>query len=287
MDNCYIEWLDGASWVRYDFDVDPTSASWGYTLGTSTYDTYGGRVMQVLSCKIDSLTISGTLRQPKGVNAPAETSGYLADSSSPYGAFENRFAVMEEFAEAMRQCIACQGETKVPSRFCYPMLDWEGDVWLMSYGDARYDVETAAVRYTLKFNVENGFESIKAAASDYGLDSIPDGVNWTRNVYNTPVTTWSEVRQALEALLQDAGTSAHPQSLYDYLDEVKEKEQQSQGVAAAGSRQQSKTAEKTSATEQPSQISSLYNSACYRGFARACGIQATGNPTEGAMNWVW
>jgi hypothetical protein len=36
--------------------------SWGYTLNTSTYPTYGGEVVQVLSTRVDDLEIRGTVR---------------------------------------------------------------------------------------------------------------------------------------------------------------------------------------------------------------------------------
>ena len=38
------------------------SASWGYSLNTQTYPTYGGEVVQILSCQVDDLYLSGTLR---------------------------------------------------------------------------------------------------------------------------------------------------------------------------------------------------------------------------------
>ena len=58
--------MANASAHNYKLDIDPTSASWGYTLNVKPFDTYGGRVIQTLSCKIDKLTIGGYLPQPKG-----------------------------------------------------------------------------------------------------------------------------------------------------------------------------------------------------------------------------
>lgn len=40
-------------------------ASWGYSLNTMTYATYGGEVVQILSCQIDNLNLSGTFRTYK------------------------------------------------------------------------------------------------------------------------------------------------------------------------------------------------------------------------------
>lgn len=38
------------------------TAAWGYTLNTMTYPTYGGEVVQILSCQIDDLNLAGTFR---------------------------------------------------------------------------------------------------------------------------------------------------------------------------------------------------------------------------------
>ena len=50
----------------YTFDLDPSSASWGYSLRLNQTDTYGGRVIQVLGCSIDTMSIRGYVRPLKG-----------------------------------------------------------------------------------------------------------------------------------------------------------------------------------------------------------------------------
>lgn len=43
--------------------------SWGYTLNTANFPTYGGEVIQILSCFVEDLEISGTLRSYQEMQA--------------------------------------------------------------------------------------------------------------------------------------------------------------------------------------------------------------------------
>src|ERR1700756_3668718 len=51
--------------------------NWTYTLNTQRYPTYGGEVVQILSCFIDTLTITGTLPriQSRDQGAPRSDAG--------------------------------------------------------------------------------------------------------------------------------------------------------------------------------------------------------------------
>lgn len=42
--------------------VNPNSIRWSYGLNTASYPTYGGEVVQILSCYIDDMTIEGEVR---------------------------------------------------------------------------------------------------------------------------------------------------------------------------------------------------------------------------------
>ena len=190
-----------ASIGSYQFDIDPSSAQWTYTLRTRSYQTYGGRVVQILGCSIDDLSIGGYLLQPKGGDA-------------------NRYNNMQTFESNITAIMEAQAESKTSVTFTYPVLDWVGQVFLVGYDSVKYDVATAAISYKLSFQVDSGFGAIKTAVSSEGLDLIPDGVNWTRNVYNTPDVSWDDVKTALTKVLESAGTSSTTASLYDYLEQV-------------------------------------------------------------------
>lgn len=193
----------------YIFDIDPDTATYKYSMKVHPEDTYGGRVIQILSCQIDNLVITGSLRPKKG---------------------GSQFAAMEEFAANVKAIMEWQAQNKKPLPFSYPALDWTGNVYLRDYKDVHYDVGTTVATYTLSFDIDSGFEGVKIAASSYGLENIPDGVNWVRNEYNTPTTDWDDVKKMLEGVLKDAGTSPKIQSLYDYAEAISNEQTQNSGA---------------------------------------------------------
>lgn len=199
----------------YTLAIDPTSASWGYSLNVKSFDTYGGRVIQTLSCKIESLTIGGYLPMP---DFRRDANGNVIEEDAGKSIIDIRYDNMIAFEKAVKSIMDYQSATKSPVIFDYPALDWYAWVYLMGYKDVKYDVATSAVSFSLTFEVENGFESLVKTAESYGLDLINSGVEWVRNEFNTPSKTWEDLRAAYEALLNDAGTLELMDSLFDYLD---------------------------------------------------------------------
>lgn len=187
----------------YVFDINPSEATWTYKLNIASQDTYGGRVVQLLSCRIEKMQVGGYLTQR--------------------GTAENQWARMEEFEKKIRDIMGWHAANKRPLKFYFPALDWVGDVYLTGYSNVKYDVKTSAVSYTLMMNVDSGFETIREHASTEGLDVIPDGVNWVRNEYNTPTSEdWTTVKEALKKVLERAGTfnADNPPSIYQYIEEI-------------------------------------------------------------------
>jgi hypothetical protein len=45
--------------IALNLRLDPNDVSWTYRLNTSVQDTFGGRIVQVLSCQVDTVTIEG------------------------------------------------------------------------------------------------------------------------------------------------------------------------------------------------------------------------------------
>lgn len=194
---------------NYVFDINPSKASWTYKLNIASQDTYGGRVVQLLSCRIEKMQVSGYLTQR--------------------GTAENQWVRMEEFERKVRDIMEWHAANKKPLKFYFPALEWSGDVYLTGYSNVKYDSKTAAVSYTLMMNVDSGFETIKEHASTEGLDVIPDGIGWVRNEYNTPTSEgWSTVKEALKKVLERAGTfnADNPPSIYQYIDEISATENQ-------------------------------------------------------------
>jgi hypothetical protein len=71
--------------------------SWAYMLNTATFNTYGGEVVQILSCYIDALTVEGDVKRYKDAEEvyeffaayfTAATQGATAEHNGQEGVFE-------------------------------------------------------------------------------------------------------------------------------------------------------------------------------------------------------
>ena len=189
-------------WV---LDINPSEASWSYKLLTNSQDTYGGRVIQILSCRIDSFTIKGHL--------------------SCKGTGDRQWARMEEFEGKIKKIMAYHANNKKPVPFRFDVLDWSGDVYLTGYSNVEYNPKTSAISYTLAFTVDSGFDSISQEVSDSvkaSLGNVKSGINYVRNVYNTPTNEgWKQVKDALKKAIGDSGNfNTETKSIYEYISEL-------------------------------------------------------------------
>lgn len=178
-----------ASIGGYVFSINPSSMSWSYDMNTSSTDTHGGRVIQLLSCSLGEISLQGYLPVAKG---------------------QDIYREMERFEQQMVALMDWQAETKKPLPFRFPVLDFYGDVYILRYGGVKYSVTTSAVTYTLQLGVDSGFDTVINEIRDdmarRSLSNIPDGINWVRNVYNTPSETgWNDALEALQTVLENAG----------------------------------------------------------------------------------
>lgn len=294
-------------------DLLPETAAWSYAMRIQSFDTYDGRVVQLLACNIESLSIEGYIMQSRGgkvgktwkesvlkprKSMTAEQKSQIASLRSNIDYLKNdintlsakimstsskkrkseltnqlnekrvelaraeamldtvmshvknvnrtrtvqveRFVYenepvsqqwqgMRDFEEKVKTImethasIASSGKGKsVPAKFRFSEVGWYGDVYLVGYNDVRYEPDIPAVRYTLKFEVAGGFDTIREAASSNGLENIADGVGWVRNVYNTPTMSWESVKEALGNVIDDAGThdASNPADFLKYLEEA-------------------------------------------------------------------
>lgn len=211
-----------------DFYILPETAAWSYSMKIQSFDTYNGRVIQLLACTVDSLSVEGYI--PNHVVTSTKPNGSLGSFIS------DQWYAMEVFESNVKRIMAqhekggrAQSNTgkSVPAKFVFSEVGWNGYVYLTGYSDVRYEPDIPAVKYTLKFEIDSGFSEIENAASDQGLKNIPDGVGWVRNVYNTPETSedsWSKFKSALENFVDDAGThdASNPADWFQYLKEADE-----------------------------------------------------------------
>lgn len=189
----------------YSFDIDPSTAKWGYELKTNKIQTKGGTVVQIIARNITDLTITGYLSSRGLTN-------------------ETRFKRMEEFERQMQAIMEHHVQTGEPVTFYFPVLGWNGKVFLKSTSQFSYNPKVSAISYQLTFFVDTGFDTIKEIVATEALNDIQDGVGWTRSIYNTPdINSWDNMLKALKQVVENSGSyDAYGASLYDQLQKIEQ-----------------------------------------------------------------
>lgn len=200
----------------YEFSIDPTTASWNYRMNIKSTDTYGGRVVQLLACVVENMTVQGYIYPDKWVSDRNDANRNILNKN-------NQWNGMRSFEHNIRLIMGYHETARRPVDFDFPEVGWSGKVYVTGYSDVRFDPGIPAVTYTLSMAVDSGFDSIASAAGDYGMKSMPDGVGWVRSVYNTPDDAdWEKVKKALEKVVDEAGTFDADKVLdfYDYIEQA-------------------------------------------------------------------
>lgn len=119
---------------------------WGYSLNTANYPTYGGEVVQILSCFIDNVDISGTFRTYREMeNFYAYFLGYLKLATQGNGS---------------RQ----PGQTSFnqqPMIFQYPHRGWEFKIIPLEIPGFRYATDVVAPVWKLLAHVLDPTDDLK------------------------------------------------------------------------------------------------------------------------------
>lgn len=151
----------------FRFRVDPTAVSWTYNLNTKVEETYGGRVVQILSIRLGDLTV---------------------ESNSGSGGWDYLKTVIDFCRDVLFQ----QKETGRPAVFSYPTKGWEMEVFLSNipYAD---QTENTHFPFRLRFKIQEDVSGVISADSITSeLDKVRDGIGYERNDYNYPSGTGDE-----------------------------------------------------------------------------------------------
>jgi hypothetical protein len=90
-------------WLSVQTGMD--AISWGYTLNTANFPTYGGEVVQILSCYVEDLTVQGTVRN-----------------------YTEMEAIYAYFLNYIRGSAADGVRNETPMKFYYPHRGWDFDL---------------------------------------------------------------------------------------------------------------------------------------------------------------
>jgi hypothetical protein len=150
--------------LTFRFRTNPNQITWNYNLNTKVEETYGGRVVQILSANIDSLTVT-------------------ADCGR--GGWE----YMEQVALFFRDMLVAQKDTGGVGYFEYPNRGWKFAVYALSFPfkDNRNDV---AREFTMNFKVQEDVSGVATADTlKTELEKLKQGIGYVKNEYNTPAGT--------------------------------------------------------------------------------------------------
>jgi hypothetical protein len=144
----------------FRFRTNPNEITWTYTLNTFIENTYGGRVIQLLSTKIDDLVIK-------------------ADCGS------GRWPYMMEVANFMKNLMIDQRQGS-PATFEYTSRQWKLDVYAVSIPFAD-DFSAVAREFEMNFKVQEDVSGVMSQASlSSELERLRNGMGWHKSKYNQP-----------------------------------------------------------------------------------------------------
>ena len=144
----------------FRFRTNPNEFNWTYSLNRKVEQTYGGRVVQLLSTKIDDFTLK-------------------ADCGS------GRWQYMNEVATFLRDVMVAQ-RNGVPATFEYTTRGWKLNVYVVSipFADA---VEEVAREFDIGFKVQEDVSGVMSSNSlSAELSRLKDGIGFQRGQYNDP-----------------------------------------------------------------------------------------------------
>lgn len=155
-------------------DIGVDECSWGYSLNTRTYPTYGGEVVQILSVFVDDLQLSGTI--------------------PTYEKMENIYAWFLEYMSLATQGQNGDGSYNTKPVFVnYPFRNWTWWVYPESLPGFRYGREVIAPTWQLSCKVweaDGEITELALEAAVAGLERVPLGIGFNPdNPFSDPMAS--------------------------------------------------------------------------------------------------
>jgi hypothetical protein len=148
---------------RLVIPIGMNGISWAYVLNTASFNTYGGEVVQILSCYIDALTIEGDVKRYK-------------DAEEVYEFFAKYFTAATQGASAEHQ--GQQGVfEQEPMTLEYPDRGWTFWIQPMSAPGFLYGNEVVVPKWRMKaWIVDRGLnnEELKRYVGEFAQKQIAE-----------------------------------------------------------------------------------------------------------------
>ncbi|QGJ94907.1 minor tail protein [Gordonia phage RedWattleHog] len=141
--------------------TNPNSIRWTYTLNTKVEETYGGRVVQILSANMDDLVVT---------------------AEAGRGGWDYLYRV----ATFMRDMMFDQRQGGAPGIFSYPNRGWEMTVYAVNF-PFKDNWNEVAREFTLRFKIQEDVSGVIQSDSIAAeIERLKSGVAYEHNDFNTP-----------------------------------------------------------------------------------------------------
>lgn len=139
-------------------NINPNSIEWSYGMNTQSYPTYGGEVVQILSCYIDDITITGDLR-------------LYSDAENVHAYFIN---YMQAATQGTGHANSPRFDT-TPVKFTYVERGWTFDIYPKSLPAFKWGRDVIVPTWTVTAAVSEVGNEITDILVDQALQSYMAG----------------------------------------------------------------------------------------------------------------
>lgn len=135
----------------WSLPFDPYSVKWGYKLNTVSYDTLGGRVTQLLSVNVTSITLTGVA-----------------------GSVDRLIKLIDDVGATMSKHVS----TEHPVNFSVPVRGWSALVYVSSLPSVGWNLQTVDYPYSLTLDVDEDWSGIASKVISTELDRLSEVIGY-------------------------------------------------------------------------------------------------------------
>lgn len=156
---------DGSS---YQFRTNPNAITWTYNLNKYVDETYGGRVVQLLSVNMDNLIVT-------------------ADAGS--GGWDHLYFTVKWF----RDMLVNQRDSGLPGTFEYANRGWKFSVYALSM-PMKDSWDAVRREFTMNFKIQEDVSGVASQSTmDAELTRLREGIGYSKTKYNDPTQSGDAV----------------------------------------------------------------------------------------------
>lgn len=184
----------GTAEVSHTFRFNPDEVTWDYSANIVPYDTIGGRVLQVLSGKTNSLTINGR----------AGSRGEL-----------------QRMAQNLQDIMRYQARTQEPVSFRVPSRQWNFSVYVQAAPQLGWSVADTSYPYQIIMNIQEDLQGVATQKMRVdALSRLAEGIGYNPDVHGGNAPAFSELVNSLQLTFTSTSTGEGGDGITGALVEV-------------------------------------------------------------------